>query len=241
MTVWWKRGVIYQIYPRSFQDSNGDGVGDLKGIIERLDYLSWLGVDAIWISPVYPSPMADFGYDVCDYCGIDPLFGTLEISTGCSAGARARPQGHSRFRSQSYLGPASLVSGKPIVAHKSETRLVYLARCQCRRRAPQQLGVAIRRAGLDPRSGERAILSAQLSARAARSELAQSGGPRAMFDAMRFWLDRGVDGFRVDVIWLLIKDAAFRDNPPNPAYQPTKPEINRTLRSTTPTGLKSTS
>ena len=77
-SVWWKHGVIYQIYPRSFQDTDGDGVGDLKGINERLDYLSWLGVDAIWISPIYPSPMADFGYDVSDYCDIDPLFGSLD-------------------------------------------------------------------------------------------------------------------------------------------------------------------
>src|SRR5512143_1442299 len=74
---WWQRGVIYQVYPRSFQDSNGDGVGDLRGIIGRLDYLSWLGVDAVWLSPVYPSPMADFGYDVSDYRDIDPVFGTL--------------------------------------------------------------------------------------------------------------------------------------------------------------------
>src|SRR5258707_1966148 len=75
--AWRKRGIIYQIYPRSFQDSNGDGVGDINGIRQRLDYLTWLGVDAVWISPFYPSPMADFGYDVSDYCGIDPLFGTL--------------------------------------------------------------------------------------------------------------------------------------------------------------------
>src|SRR5215204_6164768 len=74
---WWERGVIYQIYPRSFQDSDGDGVGDLAGITARLDYLADLGVDAIWLSPVFTSPMADFGYDVADYCGIDPLFGTL--------------------------------------------------------------------------------------------------------------------------------------------------------------------
>src|ERR1700738_2681905 len=74
---WWQHAVIYQIYPRSFQDSNGDGVGDLDGIVSRLDYLVDLGVDAVWISPIYPSPMADFGYDVADYCGIDPLFGTM--------------------------------------------------------------------------------------------------------------------------------------------------------------------
>src|SRR5215207_1982409 len=76
--VWWKNGIIYQIYPRSFQDSNGDGVGDVSGIVGRLDYLAWLGVDAIWISPIYPSPMADFGYDIMDYCAVDPIFGTLD-------------------------------------------------------------------------------------------------------------------------------------------------------------------
>src|SRR6478609_6043894 len=75
---WWKRGVIYQVYPRSFQDSDGDGVGDLRGIESRLDYLADLGVDAIWLSPVFPSPMADFGYDVADYCAIEPLFGSLD-------------------------------------------------------------------------------------------------------------------------------------------------------------------
>jgi alpha-glucosidase len=74
---WWQRGIVYQVYPRSFQDSNHDGVGDLKGITARLDYLTELGVDAVWVSPVYRSPMADFGYDVSNYTDIDPLFGTL--------------------------------------------------------------------------------------------------------------------------------------------------------------------
>src|SRR5215467_3079361 len=77
MARWWQTGVIYQIYPRSFQDANGDGVGDLRGIIRRLPYLVELGVDAIWISPIFTSPMADFGYDISDYTDIDPLFGTL--------------------------------------------------------------------------------------------------------------------------------------------------------------------
>ena len=88
--VWWKHGVVYQVYPRSFQDTNGDGVGDLKGISERLDYLAWLGVNAIWISPIYPSPMADFGYDVSDYCNIDPLFGSLDDFDRLVAEAHAR-------------------------------------------------------------------------------------------------------------------------------------------------------
>src|SRR4029453_14950454 len=89
-SVWWKRGVIYQIYPRSFQDTNDDGVGDLKGIAERLDYLKCLGVDAIWILPGYPPPMADFGYDVRDYCSIDPLFGSLDDFDRLVAAAHER-------------------------------------------------------------------------------------------------------------------------------------------------------
>src|SRR6266480_8062832 len=76
---WWKSAVIYQIYPRSFQDTSNDGVGDLRGIMQRLPYLVELGVDAIWISPIFPSPMADFGYDVSNYIDIDPLFGNLQI------------------------------------------------------------------------------------------------------------------------------------------------------------------
>src|SRR6186997_3065625 len=87
---WWRTGVIYQIYPRSFQDTNGDGIGDLKGIERRLDYLASLPVDAIWISPIYPSPMADFGYDVADYCGVDARFGTLADLDALLVQAHAR-------------------------------------------------------------------------------------------------------------------------------------------------------
>ena len=102
MTLAWRqRGVVYQIYPRSFQDSDGDGTGDLRGIIGRLDYFTWLGVDAIWVSPVYPSPMTDFGYDVSDYCDIDPRFGTLADMDELIAEASAR-------------GVDSLIAGGPI-------------------------------------------------------------------------------------------------------------------------------
>jgi alpha-glucosidase len=87
---WWQRGIVYQVYPRSFQDSNHDGVGDLKGIAARLDYLVELGVDAVWISPIFPSPMAVFGYDVSNYTDIDPLFGTLADFDALAAAAHAR-------------------------------------------------------------------------------------------------------------------------------------------------------
>src|SRR5687767_15696876 len=88
--LWWQHGIIYQIYPRSFLDSNADGVGDLRGLASKLDYLAWLGVDAIWISPIYPSPMADFGYDVADYTNIDKLFGTLADFDQLLAAAHTR-------------------------------------------------------------------------------------------------------------------------------------------------------
>ena len=88
--MWWRDAVIYQIYPRSFQDSDGDGIGDLPGIEQRLDHLAWLGVDALWLSPIYPSPMHDFGYDVADYKDVDPVFGTLDDFDSLVAAARER-------------------------------------------------------------------------------------------------------------------------------------------------------
>ena len=88
--AWWQSGAIYQIYPRSFRDADGDGIGDLRGIAERLDYCASLGVDALWLSPIYPSPMADFGYDISDFTGIDPLFGTLAQFDELLAGIKRR-------------------------------------------------------------------------------------------------------------------------------------------------------
>src|SRR5918912_1250898 len=88
--LWWQTDVVYQIYPRSFQDSNRDGIGDLPGILARLDYVQHLGVDAIWLSPIFRSPMADFGYDIADYCDIDPAFGTLEHFDRLLAGCHER-------------------------------------------------------------------------------------------------------------------------------------------------------
>src|SRR4029453_7636195 len=91
--AWWQRGVIYQIYPRSFMDSDGDGVGDLPGVLARLDHLTWLGVDALWLSPVHPSPMVDFGYDISDYRDVDPLFGSLADLDRLGAAAPRRGPG----------------------------------------------------------------------------------------------------------------------------------------------------
>src|ERR1700678_4556295 len=88
--AWWQSAVIYEIYPRSFQDSNADGIGDLRGILARVDYLATLGIDAVWISPFYPSPMADFGYDVADYCDVDPIFGTPADFDALAAAIHAR-------------------------------------------------------------------------------------------------------------------------------------------------------
>ena len=136
--TWWKHGIVYQIYPRSFQDSNGDGVGDLTGVCERLDYLVWLGVHAIWLSPIYPSPMADFGYDVADYCDIDPLFGDLADFDASSPRRTQGAEGHPRLRPEPHLRPPSLVHGDPIVA-RNPKRDWYIWRDRARRRAAEQL------------------------------------------------------------------------------------------------------
>ena len=108
---WWEDAVLYQVYPRSFQDTDGDGVGDLEGIRRRLDHLVDLGIDGVWISPIYPSPMADHGYDVSDYCGIDPIFGTLADFDRLIAEMHERgPAPDPGFRAEPFLAPASMVS-----------------------------------------------------------------------------------------------------------------------------------
>jgi alpha-glucosidase len=114
---WWQTGIVYQVYPRSYMDSNGDGIGDLAGITSKLDYLKWLGVTAVWISPCYPSPMKDFGYDVSDYCDIDPIFGSLADMERLIEEAHARgPEGASGLRAEPHVRPAPVVPGVAIVA-----------------------------------------------------------------------------------------------------------------------------
>jgi alpha-glucosidase len=227
---WWQRTVIYQIYPRSFQDSDGDGVGDLAGIRSRLDYLVWLGVGAVWISPIFPSPMADFGYDVSDYCDISPMFGTMETFDELVGEAHARGlkiildfvPNHTSDRHPWFAASRA--------DRGSDKRDWYIWRDGKPNGDPpnnwlsQFGGPAWTR---DEATGQyylHSFLPEQPDLNWRNAALRD-----AMLDVLRFWLDRGVDGFRVDVLWLLIKHADLRDNPPNPAYLPTQAAINRTL------------
>ena len=163
--TWWRRGVIYEIYPRSFQDSDGDGVGDLRGVAARLPYLRELGVDAIWLTPIYPSPQRDFGYDITDHCDVDPQYGIAgRLRRAGAPGARAGPARDPRLRPEPHLRPAPVVPRAP--------RALPVAR----RPAAQQLDRRVRRAGLG--AGGRSQLLPRLPARAARPRLAQPRGPR---------------------------------------------------------------
>ena len=239
-TQWWQTGVIYQIYPRSFQDTNGDGVGDLPGITARLEYLAGLGVTALWISPFYPSPMADFGYDVADYTGVDAIFGTLADFDNLLAAAHAQ-------------GLRVILDFVP--NHTSDQH-PWFVESRSSRGNPKRDWYLWH----DPAPQDQAKESKEPSRRLPNNWTSHFGGPawtwddttqqfychsflkqqpdlnwrnpavqRAIFKAMRFWLDRGVDGFRMDVLWLLIKDELFRDNPPNPDYHPGLHDIARTL------------
>jgi alpha-glucosidase len=230
MNPWWQTAVVYQIYPRSFQDSDGDGIGDLDGIRSRLDYLVWLGIDAIWISPVFPSPMRDFGYDVSDHCGIDPLFGTLEGFDALVAAAHARG-----LRIILDLVPNHTSSSHPwFLASRSSRgdpkRSWYIWRDPAADGGPPSNWLShFGGSGwtFDAATGQyyyHAYLAEQPDLDWRNAEVRA-----AMHEVMRFWLRRGVDGFRIDVIWHLVKDAAFRDNPQNPAWVPGQPEIERLL------------
>ena len=229
--VWWKSGIIYQVYPRSFQDSNEDGVGDLPGIIRRLDYLEQLGVDAIWISPIYPSPMADFGYDISDYCGIDPVFGSLADFD------RLIDEAHRRaIRVILDFVPNHTSNQHPWFvdsrrSRESSKRDWYIWRDASAGGGPPNNWLSNFGGSAwawDDATGQyyyHAFLKAQPDLNWRNPDVRA-----AMHAVMRFWLDRGVDGFRVDVIWHLMKDEALRDNPPNPGYVPGQPEINRLLQ-----------
>ncbi|HEY5796196.1 MAG TPA: alpha-amylase family glycosyl hydrolase [Bosea sp. (in: a-proteobacteria)] len=228
---WWQSGVIYQIYPRSFQDTDGDGIGDLKGIAHRLDYLAGLGIDAIWISPIYPSPMADFGYDIADYCDVDPRFGTLADFDDLLAQAHARGlrvlldfvPNHTSDRHAWFMESRS--------SRDAAKRHWYLWRDPAPDGGPPNNWISDFGGSAwawDEASGQyyyHAFLKEQPDLNW-RNPAVRA----AMHEVMRFWFDRGVDGFRIDVLWHLIKAADFPDNPINPAYRPAMGEMHRVLQ-----------
>jgi len=215
--LWWQHGVIYQIYPRSFQDSNGDGVGDLQGIISRLDYLQWLGVDCVWLSPIFSSPMADFGYDISDYQGIHPLFGTMDdfdelLNEVHSRGMKLLLDlvpNHTSDQHPWFLESKSSKDnpkrdwyiwhdGKEDGGLPNNWLSVFGGHAWEWDDATQQYYY-------------HAFLKEQPDLNWRNPEV-----QAAMMNVMRFWLDKGIDGFRVDVMWHMVKDAQLRDNPPFP-------------------------
>ncbi len=216
---WWQSAVIYQIYPRSFQDSNNDGVGDIQGIIKRLDYLHSLNINAIWISPIYPSPMADFGYVVSDYCDIHPMFGTL-----------------SDFKE--LLEKAHNLNIRIILDlvpnHTSDQHPWFLESKSSKDNPKRDWYI-----WKDPKDdgsypnnwlsyfGGSAWEFDKITGQYYLHQFAKEQPElnyrnpevfKAMKNVMKFWLDLGIDGFRVDVIWLMMKDPEFRDEPVNPNW-----------------------
>jgi alpha-glucosidase len=221
---WWRHGVFYQIYPRSFQDSNADGVGDIAGIVGRLPYLQALGIDAVWLSPIFPSPMADFGYDISDYTGIDPLFGTMRdfdalISAVHASGLKLildLVPNHSSDRHPWFISSRS--------SRDDPKRDWYIWREPAADGGPPNNWMS--EFGGSAWAYDAATRQYYYHAFLAEQPDLNWRNPRvreAIHDVMRFWLRKGVDGFRVDVIWHLIKDEKFRDNPPNPDYREGQP------------------
>ncbi|MBN1438348.1 MAG: DUF3459 domain-containing protein [Anaerolineales bacterium] len=217
---WWKTGVIYQIYPRSFADSDGDGVGDLPGVIARLDHLNdgtpdSLGVDAIWLSPFFPSPGFDFSYDVSDYCAVDPLFGTMANFD------RLVEEAHRRgirivldlvLNHTSHLHPWFVESRS---SRENPKRDWYLWQDAGRFGGPPNNWESVfgGKAWMwDPHTRQyyfHMFLEQQPDLNWRNPQVR-----RALMDVFRFWLDRGADGFRLDVFNAYFKDSMLRDNPP---------------------------
>lgn len=216
-TRWWRGAVIYQIYPRSFLDTNGDGVGDLPGIVRKLDYIASLGVDAIWVSPFFKSPMADFGYDIADYRAVDPLFGTLEDFDELLARAHA-------------LGIKVMID--QVLSHTSIEHDWFKESCQSRDNprsdwyvwadprpdgTPPNNWLAIFGGGAwqwEPRRGQYFLHNFLPSQPDLNFHNPQVRA--ATLDNVRFWLERGVDGLRLDAINFCFHDQLLRDNPPKP-------------------------
>jgi len=214
---WWRGAAIYQIYPRSFADSNGDGIGDLAGITAHLDHVASLGVDGIWLSPFFTSPMADFGYDVADYCDVDPIFGTLGDFDALVARAHA-------------LGLRVIID--QVYAHTSDAHAWFHESRGDRgnAKADWYVWADAKADGTPPNNWQSVFAGPAWTWDARRRQYYMhnflSAQPQlnvhlpavqqALLDATRFWLDRGIDGFRFDAITCAMHDPQLRDNPPAP-------------------------
>jgi len=227
---WWKHAVVYEIYPRSFQDSNGDGIGDLNGIASRLDYLQGLGVDAIWISPMYPSPQVDFGYDVSNYESVDPQYGTLADMDRLIAKAKAR---HIRVVLDMVLNHTSDKHQWFIEAASSRTNPRHDWYCWSDGKPADAPGVTAyqkryEHEGMVPPNNwisgfggsawewvpaVHQFYYHKFYKQQPDLNWRNPAVEAAMFGAMRFWLDRGIAGFRLDAITTLFEDPALRDEP----------------------------
>ena len=215
---WWQTAVVYQIYPRSFADSNGDGVGDLKGIEQRLDYLSnVLGIDAIWISPFYRSPMRDFGYDVADHTDVDPIFGTLADAEALIEAIHARGMRVILDFVANHTSDEHPWFKESRSSRDSAKRDWYIWRDPAPDGGPPNNWLASfggRAWTFDEQTGQyylHSFLPSQPDLNWRNPEVVA-----AMHDVLRFWLERGVDGFRVDAAHFVGKDPELRDNPPAP-------------------------
>jgi alpha-glucosidase len=212
--AWWREGVLYQIYTRSFADSNGDGVGDLRGVIARLDYLQWLGIDGIWLTPITVSPDKDFGYDVADYCQVQPAFGDLGIADGLIAEAGRRGitvvldlvPNHTSDQHPWFLDSRS--------SRQSRHRDWYVwADPRPDGKLPNNWVSAFGGPAwtLDERTGQYYLH--QFLPEQPDLNWWNPGVRDAFDDILRFWFDRGVAGFRIDVANAIVKDRQLRDNP----------------------------
>ncbi|WP_237479525.1 alpha-glucosidase [Lichenibacterium dinghuense] len=210
-TAWWKDAVVYQIYPRSFRDSDGDGVGDIRGIIEKLDYLQDLGVTVVWLSPVYPSPQDDNGYDVSDYRGIDPQFGTLADWDELAAGLHARGMRIVMDLVVNHSSDEHRWFQSSRARRDSPYRDFYVWR-EGRGEGPPNNWAAIFGGGAWERDAATGDWYLHLFSKKQPDLNWENPGLRAaVYDTMRWWLDRGVDGFRMDVINAISKDQRFPD------------------------------
>jgi alpha-glucosidase len=206
---WWETAVVYQVYPRSFQDASGDGVGDLPGVTARLDHLTWLGIDAVWLSPVFRSPMHDFGYDIADHRDIDPIFGSLADADALIAAAHVRG-----LRVLIDFVPNHTSSAHPwfVDARSSRTaahRDWYVWRDPAPDGGPPNDLLSTFGGpawALDEATGQYWYHS--FLAEQPELDWRNPAVREAMLDVLRFWFDRGVDGARIDVLWMIAKDEA---------------------------------